>query len=237
MSDHDDRLIPHQFFHCFLQLIFIFRIHICGCLVEDDDGRVFQDGAGDGDPLLFAAGEGSPAFADHRVVSVGKRFDKLMAAGLSGRFNNLFMGCVGTAEFDIVFNRIRKEIDFLEHHADLIHQGFQSIFPDICIPDAYGTMIHVPEACDQIAESGFSGSAGAYDRSRCLIGNGHGDILQDRLAVVGKIYVFYRNIVLLGMYYLPLVIHFPDPVDLICVVDGTADNAQTCGCASCRLDL
>ena len=160
-----------------------------------------------------------------------------MAAGFSGRFNYLLMGCVGTAEFNVVFNGICKEIDFLEHHADLFHQRLQSIFPDIRIPDAYGTMIHVPEACDQIAEGGLSGPAGAYDRSCCPIGNGHGDILQDRLAVVGKIYVFHRNIVLLGMYFLSSVIHFPDPVDLICMVNGTADNAQTCGCTSCRLDL
>ena len=39
------------------------------------------------------------------------------------------------------------------------------------------------------------------------------------------------------MYFPSFVIHFPDPVDLICMVNGTADNAQTCGCTSCRLDL
>ena len=38
--------------------------------VEDQDAWVFEDGAGDGDALLFAAGEFIAAFADDGVVAV-----------------------------------------------------------------------------------------------------------------------------------------------------------------------
>ena len=40
-------------------------------LVEDQDRRVADDRAGDGDPLALAAGERHAAFADHRVVALG----------------------------------------------------------------------------------------------------------------------------------------------------------------------
>ena len=44
-----------------------------GGLVEDQDGRVAEHGAGQGDPLPLAAGEAEAALADDRVVAVGQR--------------------------------------------------------------------------------------------------------------------------------------------------------------------
>ena len=43
-----------------------------GRLVEDEHGRVAQDGAGDGEALLLAAGEAVAALADEGVVPVGQ---------------------------------------------------------------------------------------------------------------------------------------------------------------------
>lgn len=40
-----------------LDVAFVVRVHAGGGFVEDDDGRVFQYAARDGDALLFAAGE------------------------------------------------------------------------------------------------------------------------------------------------------------------------------------
>lgn len=57
--------------HGLLQLILVFRVHVGRGFVKDDDGRVLQHGPGDGNPLLFAAGEGSTAFPDDGIVSIG----------------------------------------------------------------------------------------------------------------------------------------------------------------------
>ena len=46
-----------------------------GRFVQDQDARVLQDGAGDGDALLLAAGELVAALADDGVVAVGQRGD------------------------------------------------------------------------------------------------------------------------------------------------------------------
>src|ERR1700720_1042477 len=44
-------------------------------VVEDEDARVADDGAGDGGALLLSAREGDAALADNRFVLVGEAFD------------------------------------------------------------------------------------------------------------------------------------------------------------------
>ena len=40
-----------------------------GGFVQQQDGRILQDGAGDGDALLLAAGQFQPALAHHGVIA------------------------------------------------------------------------------------------------------------------------------------------------------------------------
>ena len=41
--------------------------------VEEEDRRAFEDGAGDGDALLLAAGEFQPALADFGLVALRRQ--------------------------------------------------------------------------------------------------------------------------------------------------------------------
>ena len=50
-------------------------------LVEDEDGRVLEQRAGDGDALLLAAGEAVAALADDGVVAVGQARDEVVDVG------------------------------------------------------------------------------------------------------------------------------------------------------------
>ena len=50
-----------------------------GGLVENEDGRVLQQRAGDADALLFADAQTHPAFADLGVEAVGQFANKVMA--------------------------------------------------------------------------------------------------------------------------------------------------------------
>lgn len=49
-----------------------------GGIVEDEDARVHDEGAGDRQALALTAREREVAFADHRVVAVGQRGDELV---------------------------------------------------------------------------------------------------------------------------------------------------------------
>ncbi len=55
-----------------LDLVFGGAVDGAGRVVEDQDARVGEQGAGDGDALALAAGERHPALADHRLVAVGE---------------------------------------------------------------------------------------------------------------------------------------------------------------------
>lgn len=53
-------------------------------LVEEQDGRIFQERSGDGDPLALPAGQLRSAFADHRVQPSLHPADRVMQAGETG---------------------------------------------------------------------------------------------------------------------------------------------------------
>lgn len=58
MRNHDDGFIPRQRFDRLLQSILVLWIDVGRRLVKNDDGRIFKNGAGDGDALFFSARKG-----------------------------------------------------------------------------------------------------------------------------------------------------------------------------------
>ena len=72
MGYHDDGLFGGERLDGVHQFVFVFGIDVGGCLIQKDDRCVFHHGAGNGDALLFTAGKACAAFADNRIVSVGK---------------------------------------------------------------------------------------------------------------------------------------------------------------------
>ena len=84
VGDGDDGLAPGQLGNGLLDEVLVLRVNAGGCLVQNDDGRVFQDGPGDGDALLLAAGQALARLARRGVVALGQFADKLLALGGSG---------------------------------------------------------------------------------------------------------------------------------------------------------
>ena len=72
VGDDEARAAFHQRGQAGLDHPFAFGVEVAGGLVEDEDLRVGQDRAGDGDPLPLAAAELHAALADERVVAVGQ---------------------------------------------------------------------------------------------------------------------------------------------------------------------
>ena len=72
VGDHDNGFFGGERLNGVHQFVFIFGIDIGGCLIQKDDRCVFHQSAGNGDTLLFTAGKTCTAFADNRIVSLGK---------------------------------------------------------------------------------------------------------------------------------------------------------------------
>src|SRR5579871_3330382 len=64
VGDADAGLADHQFIEGILDEALAFGVQRAGGLVQDEDGGVAQDGAGDGEALFLAAGEHDALFTD-----------------------------------------------------------------------------------------------------------------------------------------------------------------------------
>ena len=67
-----------------LHLRLALGVERAGGLVEQQDRRVLQEGAGDGDPLALAAGEARARLADQGVVAVRQGGDEVVGGGGAG---------------------------------------------------------------------------------------------------------------------------------------------------------
>ncbi len=66
--------------------------------VEQQDARPLEDGAGDGNPLLFAARQFQAVLADAGFIAVGQTFYKSVDAGHAGGFFDLFAAGAGALQ-------------------------------------------------------------------------------------------------------------------------------------------
>ncbi|KPC65928.1 hypothetical protein ADL29_06765 [Streptomyces chattanoogensis] len=122
MGDDDDGLVRHQVVDGPLHRHLRFGVQGRRRSVEQDDGRVFEDGPGDGDPLAFAAGECRTDLADAGVVAVGESVHELVNVGCPRGRLDLRVGGIGTGERDVRADGVVEEVDVLEHDGDVAQQ-------------------------------------------------------------------------------------------------------------------
>src|SRR6266700_2861882 len=102
VSDHQRRSPPGDAVELGLDALLGFRVERRGRLVEDEDARIFQDGAGDRDALFLAAGELQAPLAYARFVLLGKALDEFVDMRGFCRFDPLFARRAGPAVVDVV---------------------------------------------------------------------------------------------------------------------------------------
>ena len=84
MGDDERRAARHQRIERALHERFVFRVERGSRLVEQQHRRVFQDRAGDRQPLPLAARQRDAALADQRVVALRQRLDEKVGGGADG---------------------------------------------------------------------------------------------------------------------------------------------------------
>ena len=81
VGDGDGGARLHQALQGFLHQAFALCVEGRGGFVQDEDGRVLQDGPGDADTLALPAGQASAAVAYHRVVALLRFHDEVVGVG------------------------------------------------------------------------------------------------------------------------------------------------------------
>jgi hypothetical protein len=74
-------------------------------LIKNQDGRVFEEGSGDGDALTLATGKKISALADGRIVSLRHGHDEIVRKGFFRCGLDLRTGRVLFADADIFLQR------------------------------------------------------------------------------------------------------------------------------------
>ncbi len=146
----DDERRALRIFRLQRRLDAAFRLHVdgAGAVVQNEDGGLDKQGAGDGDALLLPAGEIDAALADFGVVAAGQRGDKVVGLGHLGRGDHLVVAGVGPSVADVVADRAGEEHGLLQRRADL---AAQRVFVDI----AHVAASIVAQRTGYVVESGM----------------------------------------------------------------------------------
>ncbi len=115
MGDDQHRGLCGQFEDDIAQCLFVDRVELRGHLVEEEQARAAQQGAGDGDALAFAAGEGDAPVADRRVQALGQPGDQGVQAGAGDRLRQPLLGGVGGREEQVLAEGARQDRGVLFH--------------------------------------------------------------------------------------------------------------------------
>ena len=106
MGDGDDGFAGGEFFQGGLDHAFAFGIQGGGGFVQEEDGGIFQESAGNGEALLLSAGELAAFVADNGVVAFRLSEDEIVGEGLPGGFFDFRFGGIGAAEEDVVVDGV-----------------------------------------------------------------------------------------------------------------------------------
>ena len=97
-------------------------------VVEDEDARVADQGAGKGGALLLTSGEGEAAFADEGLEAAGEVFEFLADVGGFGGVEHLFAAGVGGSEEDVLADGLAEEEGLLGDESDVGAEAVEGIF-------------------------------------------------------------------------------------------------------------
>ena len=111
--------------------------------------------------MFLPAGQPHRPLADYRVVALGQVADEVMRVGRFGRRFQLFLGCVWSAETQVLGNGPVEQVGVLSHDGDLVPQLTQGNLTDICAAQQYPAALGVEEAQDRPDDGGLAGATGA----------------------------------------------------------------------------
>src|ERR1035438_4672156 len=179
MRNHDHGAVLHQVRQRGLDKRFALGIKRRSCFVEDENGRVFQDGACNGDTLALAAGETKTLFANHRVVALRHAQDKVVCQCVArGLFHNGVL-YVRLPVRDVIAHGVIEENRFLRDLGHLAAQRTEGQIAKIAIVNDDAAGSDIEEARNEIDQCGFARATGTDERQHFTRAHVDIDVVQD----------------------------------------------------------
>ena len=152
-----------------------------GRVVEDEDLRPLEQGAGDAQALLLASGHIGAALLDAGVVAVGELPDELVGLGELAGADELGVGGVGVAPAQVLLDGAGEQDVLLQDDGDLVAQPGQVVVAHVDAADHHAPGGHVVQARDELDERRLPRAGAAHDAQ----GRARGDRQVDPAQGVG----------------------------------------------------
>jgi hypothetical protein len=189
VRDANGRAALHQFVERGLHGAFGFGVERAGGFVQDQNRRVLQNGAGDGEALALAAGKRDAFFADDGVEALGFLHDEIVGVGVFGGGDDFVVRRAEPAQLDVPADGVVEQNVFLRDDGDLVPQVARGNLAQIHAADFDRAACGVVKTQEQVGERGFAGAAGADERDELAGLDGEVDVVQDRFFAVVEIEV------------------------------------------------
>ena len=148
VGDDDDGAAAHDRAHVALDDALALVVERRGRFVEDEDARIGDQRAGDGDALALAAGEIGAALLDDRVVALRQLGDELVGAGEPRRLHHQRARRGGIGQRDVLVDRAVEQHVLLQHDADLAAQPGRVELGDVDAVEHHLAGVRAVEALD-----------------------------------------------------------------------------------------
>ena len=181
-----NRLLDHRL---------VFSIDRGESLVEDQDRRVAQQGAGNRQALALPPRQHDPPLADHRGVALRQGHDELVGVGIARRRLDFFPLGIGLAEPQIILDGAVEQIGVLVDDGDHPPECLEVERLQIVAADPYRPALRVEEAQQQARDRGFAGAAGTDNADFFAGGDGKRETVMGSTppAGISKIDVLKRD--------------------------------------------
>ena len=150
-----------------------------GRLVEQQHGRVLEEGAGDGHALALPAGQGRAALAHPRVPAAGQALDHLGEPRPPGRLADLLRARPRPPDAHVLLDRRIEQVDVLEDHGDPLHERIDPRRAHIDPAHAHAPGVHVPEAGHEPRDRRLARARRPHERRHAAGGEGQGRAVND----------------------------------------------------------
>ena len=161
LGDDEAGAPAHQALQRQLDEVLGFGIYAGERIIEDEDARILEQGAGDGDALLLSAGERHAALADMGGIALRQFQDEVVGLRRFCCGENLFVAGVGAPKSQVLADARGEERGFLQYDADLIPQRFECDAAQIVAIYGDAARRGIVETRQQVDDRTFAGAGRA----------------------------------------------------------------------------
>ena len=155
-------------------------------VVEEEDLRIGEQGAGERDPLALAPGEQGALLADDGVVAVRQGADEVVRLGRAGGRLDLLVGRVRAAEGDVGTDGVGEQEGVLEDDADLAAQAVERHVAHVDAFEANVPGLDVVEAREQQPDRRLPRARRADNPDRLARGDLQGEVARGSARTAGS---------------------------------------------------